>query len=229
VELEALDHVGLVVSDMSRSVRWYQEVLGLRRAYQEAWGEFPAVLEANGSGVALFPSDDGVPIPADDPMRHVGFRTSRRGLEAAKRELAARGIEFEEGDYAVAWSLYLRLARAGVPGPPGLAAGLLAVAGGLAAWWVPRARYRHWRYHVAPDALELRHGVVRRVHSAIPYFRVQHIDVAQGPVERAVGLARLVLHTASAGTDATIPGIAAGDAEGLRRLILARAGHGDAV
>jgi catechol 2,3-dioxygenase-like lactoylglutathione lyase family enzyme len=26
VELEALDHVGLVVSDMSRSVRWYEEV-----------------------------------------------------------------------------------------------------------------------------------------------------------------------------------------------------------
>jgi len=48
-------------------------------------------------------------------------------------------------------------------------------------------------------------------------------------VERAVGLARLVVHTASAGTDATIPGIAAGDAEGLRRLILARTGHGDAV
>jgi membrane protein YdbS with pleckstrin-like domain len=122
-----------------------------------------------------------------------------------------------------------RLAGAGVPGPPGLASGVLAVAGGLAAWWVPRARYRHWRYHIAPDALELRHGVVRRVHSAIPYFRVQHIDVTQGPVERAVGLARLVLHTASASTDATIPGIAAGDAEGLRRLILARAGHGDAV
>ena len=66
---------------------------------------------------------------------------------------------------------------------------------------------------MAADALELRHGVVRRIHSAIPYFRVQHIDVAQGPFERAVGLSRLVLHTASAGTDATIPGIAAGDAE----------------
>ena len=122
-----------------------------------------------------------------------------------------------------------RLGGLEVPGPPGLAAGLLAVAGGLAAWWVPRARYRHWSYHVAADALELRHGLVRRIHSAIPYFRVQHIDVAQGPVDRAVGLARLVLHTASAGTDATIPGIAARDAEGLRRLILARAGHGDAV
>lgn len=122
-----------------------------------------------------------------------------------------------------------RLAGVEVPGPPGLAAGLVAVAGGVAAWWVPRASYRIWRYQVAEDALELRRGLVRRIHSAIPYFRVQHIDVAQGPVERAVGLARLVVHTASAGTDATIPGIAAGDAEGLRRLILARAGHGDAV
>ena len=107
MQLEALDHVGLVVSDMARSVRWYQAALGLRRAYQEAWGEFPAVLEANGSGVALFPNDDGGPVPVDDPMRHVGCRTSRRGLEAAKRELAARGLEVEEGDYAVAWSVYL--------------------------------------------------------------------------------------------------------------------------
>jgi membrane protein YdbS with pleckstrin-like domain len=130
---------------------------------------------------------------------------------------------------ALAVDIGAGLGGADVPGPTGLAAGLLAVAGAVAAWWWPRSRYRHWRYQVAEDALELRHGVVRQVHSAIPYFRVQHIDVAQGPVERAVGLSRLVLHTASAGTDATIPGIAAGDAEGLRRLILARAGHGDAV
>jgi catechol 2,3-dioxygenase-like lactoylglutathione lyase family enzyme len=71
VELEALDHVGLVVSDMSRSIRRYQEVLGLRRAHEDAWGEFPAV------------------------------------LEAARAELRARGIEFHEGDYGVAWSVYL--------------------------------------------------------------------------------------------------------------------------
>jgi uncharacterized protein len=130
---------------------------------------------------------------------------------------------------ALAVDLGARTAGADVPGPPGLAAGLVAIVGGLAAWWLPRARHRRWRYHVAADALELRHGILKRVHSAIPYFRVQHIDVAQGPVERAVGLARLIVHTASAGTDATIPGIAAGDAEGLRRLILTRAGSGDAV
>src|SRR4029450_12799974 len=92
-----------------------------------------------------------------------------------------------------------RLAGADLPGPPGLAAGLLAVVGGLAAWWLPRASYRHWRYQVAEDALELRHGVVRRIHSAIPYFRVQHIDVAQGPVERAGGLAPPVVAPRLAG------------------------------
>jgi membrane protein YdbS with pleckstrin-like domain len=165
--------------------------------------------------------------------------TEATGSWGAARELDRRIVVVwtvqEAVGYGVLTLLVLaadigaRLAGVEVPGPPGLAAGLFAVAGGLATWWLPRANYRHWRYQVAEDALELRHGVVRRIHSAIPYFRVQHIDVAQGPVERAVGLARLIVHTASAGTDATIPGIAAGDAEGLRRLILARAGHGDAV
>jgi len=119
---------------------------------------------------------------------------------------------------ALAVDVGARLAGAHPPGPPGLAAVLVALVGGLLAWWYPRADYRYWRYEVAEDALELRHGILRRVHSAIPYFRVQHIDVTQ-----------LVIHTASAGTDATIPGIAAGDAEDLRRRILARAGTGDAV
>lgn len=36
MELEALDHVGLTVADVARSVGWYQEVLGLRRAHEEA-------------------------------------------------------------------------------------------------------------------------------------------------------------------------------------------------
>jgi catechol 2,3-dioxygenase-like lactoylglutathione lyase family enzyme len=65
VELEALDHVGLVVSDVPRSVRWYQEVLGLRRAYEDAWGDFPAVLEAGDYGVAwsvYLPDPDGYQV-----------------------------------------------------------------------------------------------------------------------------------------------------------------------
>jgi catechol 2,3-dioxygenase-like lactoylglutathione lyase family enzyme len=82
MELEALDHVGLTVTDVARSVRWYQQVLGLRRAHQEAWGDFPAVLEANGSGVALFPRDAGGRRP---PTRCATSRSGPRGAAGGGR------------------------------------------------------------------------------------------------------------------------------------------------
>ena len=115
------------------------------------------------------------------------------------------------------------------PWPVGVAAVPFAILGALTAWRIPLARYRRWRYEMAEDALELRHGILEQVHSAIPYYRVQYVDITQGPVERAVGLAKLKVHTAAASSDATIPGIPAGEAETLRRLILARTGAGDAV
>jgi hypothetical protein len=40
------------------------------------------------------------------PARSGAFRTSRSGLDAAKAELRARGMAFEERDYGVAWSIY---------------------------------------------------------------------------------------------------------------------------
>jgi catechol 2,3-dioxygenase-like lactoylglutathione lyase family enzyme len=108
MDIEALDHVGLPVADIDRSVQWYRKVLGLQRAYQEAWGDYPAVLEKNGSGVALFPNR-GEPIePATfTSLAHVGFRVSRQGYEQARAELTAAGTEFRESDHKVAWSIYL--------------------------------------------------------------------------------------------------------------------------
>ena len=61
------------------------------------------------------------------------------------------------------------LAGAGVPGPPGLAARPPS-----AAAWPPgggRGPATAWRYQVAADALELRHGVVRQILGR-PLFRV---------------------------------------------------------
>jgi catechol 2,3-dioxygenase-like lactoylglutathione lyase family enzyme len=107
MQIEALDHVGLTVANVGQSLDWYRDLLGLQRVHEDVWGEFPAVLEANGSGVALFPRTDGHPVTQDDPLRHVGFRTSRVGLESARTELRGRDIAFEEGDYGIAWSIYL--------------------------------------------------------------------------------------------------------------------------
>lgn len=130
---------------------------------------------------------------------------------------------------AAAADVGARAAGMDLPWPAGLAALPFLLLGALTTWKVPAARYRNWSYEVADEALELRHGLIERVHSAIPYYRVQYVDINQGPVERLIGLARLRVHTAAASSDATIPGIAAGEADALRQLILERAGSGDAV
>ena len=113
------------------------------------------------------------------------------------------------------------------PWPAGGPTLLVAVAAGVLVWRFPRAAYRRWSYDLAATTLELRRGVVFQTETAIPYFRVQHIDITRSPVERALGLSQLVVRTAAASTDATIPGIAAGDAEELRDVILARTGRDD--
>lgn len=113
--------------------------------------------------------------------------------------------------------------------PTGVPTLAVAVIGGALAWKLPRLGYDAWRFELTASTLELRRGVVVRRHSAIPYFRVQHIDITRSPFERALGLSQLVVRTAAATTDARLPGIAERDAELLRDVILARTGSGDAV
>ena len=95
--------------------------------------------------------------------------------------------------------------------------------------WLVSIRYRYWRYGLAEDVLILEHGVWTRRRSMTPYFRVQNVDVSQGPLERWLGLKRLTIRTASAFTNASIPGLDGQDAEKLRIRILERAGQDAAV
>ena len=111
--------------------------------------------------------------------------------------------------------------------PPLVFAGPVALAAAAHVWWWPRAAYRAWQYRLGEDNLELRHGVVFRTLSVIPYGRVQHVDTTQGPVDRLVGLSRLVVHTAAASTDKVIPGVSDAAAAELRTTLLARAGVDD--
>ena len=123
----------------------------------------------------------------------------------------------------------LRMADADWPLPLGLGPLLVVLVATPVVWRLPRLAFERWRYDLAETALELRRGVVVHTHTVIPYFRVQHIDITRSPFERALGLSQLVVRTAAASTDATIPGVAAAEADELRRVILSRTGHGDAV
>lgn len=87
----------------------------------------------------------------------------------------------------------------------------------------PPRRYRAWAYGMDPDELQVRRGVWIRVHTMVPLDHVQHIDVSQGPLERAFGICSLVLHTAGTlHSQIVLPGLTRATAEGMRDEIRGR-------
>lgn len=101
--------------------------------------------------------------------------------------------------------------------------GVPVVGLGLLAWWwvvVSRA-VRSWGYAEREDDLLIRRGVLIRRLTVVPYGRIQFVDVRVGPIERALGIATVQLHTAAAATDAFIPGLPAEEAARLRDRLAA--------
>jgi membrane protein YdbS with pleckstrin-like domain len=94
---------------------------------------------------------------------------------------------------------------------------------------LPVVRHRRWSWALTDEGLELAHGVLVRTESAIPAFRVQQVDVRQGPIERLFGLVTLTITTASSGSDGTLPGIDADRGDEVRRQILGRVAADDGV
>ncbi|TCO49184.1 hypothetical protein EV646_103162 [Kribbella antiqua] len=95
--------------------------------------------------------------------------------------------------------------------------GLLVVAGGFAWAWVLIGRnQRSWKYAEREDELLVSHGIMFRQLVVVPYGRMQFVDVAAGPLERAFGIATVELHTATPATDAKIPGLHPDEASRLR-------------
>jgi len=81
-------------------------------------------------------------------------------------------------------------------------------------------RYRRWRFELQDDSVYLVRGVVTQVDTSVPYVRVQHADTQRGPLERAVGLASVVVYTAgSRGADITVPGLRPERATELRERL----------
>jgi len=86
--------------------------------------------------------------------------------------------------------------------------------------FLPRS-LRSWGYAERADDLLVRHGLLYRRLSIVPYGRMQFVDVTAGPVERLLGLATVQLHTAAAASDAKIPGLPPAEAARLRDRLAA--------
>jgi hypothetical protein len=78
-----------------------------------------------------------------------------------------------------------------------------------------------WGYAERERDLLVRHGLLIRRLSIVPYSRMQFVDVTAGPLERAFGLATVVLHTAAAASDARVPGLPPAEAARLRDRLAA--------
>ena len=100
----------------------------------------------------------------------------------------------------------------------GLVAGIaVAVLAGAALGWVLIGHNtRRWGYAERDEDLYITHGALNRRLVVVPYGRMQYVDVQAGPLDRAYGIARIQLHTASPGTSAQIPGLPADEAARLR-------------
>jgi uncharacterized protein len=94
-----------------------------------------------------------------------------------------------------------------------------AVVALLVAVFTPR-RVRAIGYALRDDDLVLRRGLMWQRFTAVPYGRLQLVDVSRGPLLRVLGLSELKFVTAAASTNVRIPGIPSASADELRdRLV----------
>lgn len=92
----------------------------------------------------------------------------------------------------------------------------------IAIAFTPR-RVRTIGYQLREDDLLFRRGLMFQRFVAVPYGRMQLIDINRGPLDRAVGLSELKFVTAVAASGVVIPGLPEADAEELRDKLVALA------
>ncbi|MFD1515445.1 PH domain-containing protein [Halomarina rubra] len=77
--------------------------------------------------------------------------------------------------------------------------------------------YRRFTYDLGDQTFDIRSGILSRRSREIPYRRIQNVDIAANPVQRALGIAEVRLETAGgSATEATLRFVARGEASRLQ-------------
>jgi catechol 2,3-dioxygenase-like lactoylglutathione lyase family enzyme len=112
MQLEGIDHVALAVRNVEQSAKWYADVLGFERRFQEMWGGIPTFMAKGNTAIALFPLRNNTSRPVSRTgrigMLHLAFRADRQNFLEAQQELKKRGIKFEFQDHEISHSIYFR-------------------------------------------------------------------------------------------------------------------------
>ena len=179
------------------------------------------------------PSESAAPGPGDDAV--LGERTYDRILEPRSR----RRLPLGDGTWYQLARAYVRvqLITQGAIVVLVLAAAIVAqVITGVRWQWIPAGiillvtlvglvitprQARSFGYQLRRDDLVFRRGILWQRVVAVPYGRMQLVDITHGPLDRGFGIAQLKLVTAAASTGVTIPGLTQEAAEHLRDTLVA--------
>jgi membrane protein YdbS with pleckstrin-like domain len=93
--------------------------------------------------------------------------------------------------------------------------GVIAIVAIVNLALTPR-RVRSIGYQLREDDLVFRRGIMWQRFVAVPYGRMQLVDINRGPLARGLGLSELKFVTAAASAGVTIPGLTEAEAEHLR-------------
>jgi uncharacterized protein len=88
--------------------------------------------------------------------------------------------------------------------------------------FLPHRRYVNRGYHMGADRIRIVRGYLFYSDTIVPFGRIQHIDLDQGPIQRRYDLATLTVHTAgNHNSTVSLPGLLHEDAAAMREGIRA--------
>jgi uncharacterized protein len=91
----------------------------------------------------------------------------------------------------------------------------------LLSLWLTKRDYQYRGYSLREKDILYRKGVLFKSTTAIPFNRVQHVEIKQGPIERYFGLHTLAVYTAGGeSSDLSIPGLEGNTAQQLKTFII---------
>lgn len=102
---------------------------------------------------------------------------------------------------------------------PWLVGGVIAAATIFSLIILPR-QAKALGYMLRGDDIVFRRGILWQRMIAVPYGRMQLIDITHGPLDRIFGISKLKMVTAAASTGVEVPGLATSAAEALRDTLI---------
>lgn len=184
-------------------------------------------------------ANDEAPVTdvPDSPLPPPPLPPATTALSATSswQPLPARGALLHAAGTALGFAIPAAIVMAVLAhqlGGYGLIAGLVAgaLAGLLLGGVIGLRRHRRMGWKLDQDGFATRRGGLWRSETLVPVSRVQHLDLERGPLERQLGLATLVVHTAGTRMAAVkLPLLALDDAEALRTHLARQAEADDAL